>query len=433
MHAMFNEDRSPIRRSHKVPISLFVSAVLIAAFSMFSVKSVRSEPAAAGITQSPHTSATGPIWSALPNEGLSQRVRDMEMIGSDLYAGGKFTTTYDSTLTDLGGIARYDTAAGTWNALPNQGLNGEVMALAVSVSDLYVAGNFSQTGDGAVLNLGNIAHFDTVAGIWSALPNQGFNGEIYALAVAGGNLYAGGRFDRTDDGMLTNLGGIARYDIVAGTWHAVPDQGLNGHIYELATCGSDLYAGGNFFQTGNGAVINLNGVARYDTAAGSWNALPNQGLNGNVTALTASGNDLYAGGNFTQTGDGAVLNLGNIAHLDTMAGVWNALPNQGLNNNIGELALIDADLYAGGSFVQTGDGSITNLGNIVRYDPVTDSWNPLPNQGLSDWVYAMLAVDSHLYVGGNFSTTGDGTIIGLNRIAYLGSFENILYLPLVIR
>jgi hypothetical protein len=41
--------------------------------------------------------------------------------------------------------------------LPNNGLGGEVDALAVSGSDLYVGGYFGQTADFAVHNLNFIA------------------------------------------------------------------------------------------------------------------------------------------------------------------------------------------------------------------------------------------------------------------------------------
>jgi hypothetical protein len=120
-------------------------------------------------------------------------------------------------LTNLGHIARYDTTAGAWNALPNQGLNNGVHALATSGSDLYVGGNFTQSGDGVLTNLSCIARYDTTATTWHALPNQGLNGEVWALAVSDSGLYMGGWFSRTGDGSLTNLGSIARY----GTRHKV--------------------------------------------------------------------------------------------------------------------------------------------------------------------------------------------------------------------
>lgn len=426
------------KRHTKTLHFLLICSGLILALTMFSAKPIRSMPATPGKGLSSDSAAAVATWSSLPNMGLNQRVRALAVTADELYVGGRFTETGDGALADLGGVARYDIAAGSWNALPNQGLANEgavlaeVIALAVTGNDLFVGGSFSQTGDGITLNLGNIARFDMMAGNWNALPKQGLNGEVFALAVIGDYVYVGGSFNETNDGSLTDLGGIVRYDTSTGTWGALPNQGLYGGVYTLATAGSNLYVGGNFTQTNDGTVLDLNRIARFDTVAGTWNALPNQGLDGNVTALTVSGSDLYAAGYFAETGDGTMLNLGNIIHFDITAGVWNALSNQGLNDQVDALAVVDTDLYVGGTFQQTGDGAVTNLGYIGRYDSVIGSWNGLSNQGLNGWIHVMTTVDNHVYVGGNFSQTGDGAI-GLNRIARLASYEQVLYMPLVIR
>jgi N-acetylneuraminic acid mutarotase len=300
-------------------------------------------------------------------------------------------------------------------------------------NDLYVGGSFTQTVDGAVLNLGNVARFDTSAGSWQALPNQGLNHHIHALAAAGSDLYAGGYFTESGDGSITNLGHIARYDTVGDSWKALPNQGLNGNVYVLAVDGDDVYAGGGFYDTGDGAVTNLGNIARYNSATGTWHALPNQGLNDTVTALLVSGSDLYVGGIFTQTGDGTVTNLGGIARLDTVNGTWHALPNQGLNEQVFSLSEVDDNLYVGGAFDQTGDGSVPDLGYIARYDTVSKTWHALPNQGFNSWVYMLTPVDSDLYVGGEFNQSGDKMIPGLGHIARFGKIDEKLYLPLVIR
>jgi hypothetical protein len=316
-------------------------------------------------------------WDALPNQGLNGEVYALALSGTDLYVGGDFDQTGDGSLTHLGNIARYDTSAGTWHALTNQGLNGNIYALTLSGTDLGVGGWFGQTGDGSLTNLGNIAHYDTSAGTWDALPNQGLNGYVYALTLSGTDLGVGGDFDQTGDGSLTNLGNIAHYDTKAGTWHALPNQGLNGDVRALTLSGTDLGVGGDFDQTGDGSLTNLGNIAHYDTTAGTWHALPNQGLNGSVYALALSGTDLGVGGDFTQTGDGSLTNLGNIAHYDTSAGTWHTLPNQGLNNTVKTLVLNGNDLYVGGGFTQTGDGTLKDLGNIARCTPVENVYLPL--------------------------------------------------------
>jgi hypothetical protein len=261
-------------------------------------------------------------WNALPNQGLDDLVLSLAVLGDDLYVGGLFTQTGDGTLTDLGHIARYDTIAGVWHALPNQGLNDHVHSLAVLGNDLYVGGKFKQTGDGTLTDLGRIARYDTIAGVWHALPNQGLNDWVLTLAVSGDDLYVGGNFTyltQPPGGVWEQLGRIARYDTITGTWHALANQGLNLYVYSLAVLGDDLYVGGYFTETKDGALTDLGHIARYDTTYGAWHALPNQGLNLYVHSLAVSGDDLYVGGEFSQTGDGALTDLGYIARYDTSA------------------------------------------------------------------------------------------------------------------
>jgi N-acetylneuraminic acid mutarotase len=370
-------------------------------------------------------------WNALPNQGLqgvNDRVSALAAVGSDLYVGGLFGETGDGSLTNLGSIARYDTLAGTWHALPNQGLGGTVSAMALDGSDLYVGGAFGQTGDGSLTSLGNIVRYDTVAGTWHALPNQGFDNTVLALVISGSDLYAGGYLRQTDDESLTGLGCVARYDTVAGTWHALSNQGLGGgsppvpgypptpRVYAMAVSDGDLYVGGDFDYTGDGSVTNLGHVARYDTTTGTWHALPNQGLRGPVSAMALDGSDLYVGGSFTRTDDGTLTGLGRIARYDITAGTWHALPNQGLNDDVRALAVSGSDLYVGGEFTQTDDGTLTSLGRIARYDTTAGTWNALPNQGLNDEVRALAVSGSDLYVGGEFTQTGDGSLTNLGNI-----------------
>ena len=379
--------------------------------------------------------AAPPIaWQALPNQGLNGEVYALAVSGDELYVGGEFTQTADGSLTDLYNIARYNTTEGTWHALPNRGLAGIVWALAVFGDDLYVGGGFAQTADGSLTDLGNIACYDTSADTWHALPNKGLDQWVTTLAVSGDDLYVGGGFTQTGDGSLMNLGYIARYNTTAGEWVPLPNQGLNGEVYALAVSGTDLYVGGYFDQTGDGSLTHLGNIARYDTSAGTWHPLPNQGLKGSVDALALSGTVLYVGGWFDQTGGGAQTDLGSIVHYDTTAGEWHALPNQGLDGWVETLAVSGDDLYVGGYFTQTADGSLTDLYNIARYDTTDGSWYPLPNRGLNDIVRTLAVSGGDLYVGGDFTGTADESLTDLGRIARctLGVTTVVnVYLPLV--
>jgi hypothetical protein len=120
------------------------------------------------------------------------------------------------------------------------------------------------------------------------------NNYVYAVAVWGSDLYAGGYFT-TADGSAANY--VAKWD--GSSWSAL-GSGMSGgsflSVYALAVSGSDLYAGGAFTAAGGSAA---NYIAKWDGSA--WSAL-GSGMNGLGSALAVSGSDLYAGGAFTTAG-----------------------------------------------------------------------------------------------------------------------------------
>src|SRR5436190_1705020 len=78
---------------------------------------------------------------------------------------------------------------------------------------------------------------------------------------------------------------------------AISGAGLILAVSALALDGNDLYAGGDFF--GSGEVMNIGYVARWDGS--NWSGL-GDGLDNSVRALAVGNGDLYAGGVFTQAG-----------------------------------------------------------------------------------------------------------------------------------
>ncbi len=74
--------------------------------------------------------------------------------------------------------------------------------------------------------------------------------------------------------------------------------GYASSVYALAVSGSDLYAGGWFTTAGGNAA---NRIAKWNPGTG-WSAL-GSGMNETVYALAVSGTNLYAGGYFTIAGN----------------------------------------------------------------------------------------------------------------------------------
>src|SRR5208337_2099218 len=129
----------------------------------------------------------GSSWSAL-SSGMNNYLYALAVSGSTVYAGGLFT--------NAGGIpasyiAKWD--GSSWSAL-GSGMGGDypypygygyVYSLAVSGSDLYAGGAFTTAGGRAARS---IAKWD--GSNWSAL-GSGLNDSVVALAVSDTNLYAG--------------------------------------------------------------------------------------------------------------------------------------------------------------------------------------------------------------------------------------------------
>jgi len=171
------------------------------------------------------------------------------------------------------------------------GANSTVRAMVVDGSgNLYVGGDFPLIGT-VVAN--RIAKWNGSA--WSALGSGVAGGSfpsVYALAVIGSDLYAGGRFTKAGG---VNIGyGIAKWN--GSAWSAL-GTGMDHQVNALAVIGSDLYAGGNF-DTAGGTSANY--IAKWNGSA--WSAL-GTGMNGGVGALAfGSTGHLYLGGSFIFAG-----------------------------------------------------------------------------------------------------------------------------------
>src|SRR5882672_6674175 len=114
-------------------------------------------------------------------------------------------------------------------------MNGSVGALAVSGSDLYAGGNFTTAGGASATN---IAKWNGSS--WSALGSGtgGFFPDVYALAVSGSDVYAGGGFTTAGD-RVANY--IARWD--GSSWTALGSGlELDNVVWALAVSGSNVYA-----------------------------------------------------------------------------------------------------------------------------------------------------------------------------------------------
>lgn len=379
-------------------------------------------------------------WSPLANNPLNGRVNALEFSGETLYVGGEF-----DVFDGLSHIARYNTATETWSAFSGGGLiSGDVYAFAVSDNQLFVGGSFfgpyGSAGDNyihpgfarySLVPVGGVSEANGLpANSWLpvGLSNgKALNGDIVAVAVdTNGIVYVGGSFTGTAAGSVTNLNRIARYNPATDTWSALANGGVNGFagVNALAIHNGILYVGGSFTTTFDGAVTNLNRIARYNLTTNSWSPLAENGVNGfGVYSLAVHGDNLYAGGDFTQTSNGAVTNLNRVARYNTTTNTWSSLAGNGLNGFVTGLAVQGDNLYFGGDFTQTSDGA-TNLNYIARYDTTNNSWSSLANNGMNARVIKIHTFDNSLYLRGNFSSTFDNALTFNNSLARYNTANN---------
>ena len=155
------------------------------------------------------------------------------------------------------------------------------------------------------------------------------------------------------------------------------NDGINGNVFALAVSGSDVYVGGAF--TSAGGVAGTAYVAKWNGSA--WSAL-GRGANSDVRALAVSGSDVVDFDAFTSvysSGTTPVAGTGYIARWNGTTSTWSAL-GSGVNNSVNALAVGAAEpapaafqggtasaahaamapvpaLFIGGSFTAAGDGT----------------------------------------------------------------------------
>jgi hypothetical protein len=358
--------------------------------------------------------SVGP-WSALGSDGagngaLNNFVYAVAVSGTNVYVAGAFSNAAGIAEADY--VARWNGSA--WSALGSNGagngalVNASIRAIAVSGSSVFVGGYFN--------NAAGIATADYVAkwngSAWSALGSNGagngaLNSAVLALAVDGPNLYAGGLF--------TNAAAVATADYVAkwngSAWSALGSNGAgdgalaSADVRALAISGTSLYVGGDFSDVAG--IATADSIVRWNGSA--WSALGSNGAGdgaisaaypsvSTVMAIGVAGADLYVGGIFS--------NAGGIEAADHIAkwngSAWSALGSvhgQGaLGPAVRTIAISGTDIYAGGDF------SVAAGVRISRWNGST--WSPLAADGalgLVSSVNTVAVLTDDLYLGGTFT------------------------------
>jgi hypothetical protein len=356
---------------------------------------------------------------------LNGTVYTVAVSGTDVYVGGRFTNA--GNVPGANYIARWDGAQ--WHAVGGaNAINGEVYTIAISGTNVYVGGSFISAGD--IPGSSFVARWDGMQ--WSGLLSGtvGLNRPVYTIAISGTDVYVGGDF--TADATLgaSGVNYIARWNGTSWSGLLSGTVGLNGSVYTIAISGTDVYAGGRFANAGG--VRGANYIARWNSANNTWNRIGGaNAISGDfytaVRAIVLSGSDVYVGGNFTDAG--GVRGANNIARWDGTN--WNAVGGaSAINDNVYAVAISGENVYVGGDFTKAGGNSAADY--LARWDGV--QWTALVSgtAGVFGPVYALAVPSSDdVYAGGNFLNTGNNPFA--DYIARYALATKRVYLPLIVR
>jgi N-acetylneuraminic acid mutarotase len=300
-------------------------------------------------------------WSTLgtgSQNGVNGFVTALAVSGNEVVVGGAFT---EAGGVSANRVARFNTQTNTWSTLgtgSQNGVNDVVYALAVVGNEVVVGGDFTSAGG---VSANRVARFNTQTNTWSTLgtgSQNGVLGFVTALAVVGNEVVVGGFFTSAG-GVSANS--VARFNTQTNTWSTLgtgSSNGVLGAVAALAVVGNEVFVGGGFTQAGG---VSANSVARFNTQTNTWSTLGTGSSNGvsgdslpSVNALAVVGNEVYVGGTFTSAGG---VRANRVARFNTQTNTWSTLgtgSQNGVNGFVTALAVSGNEVVVGGAFTEAG-------------------------------------------------------------------------------
>lgn len=228
-------------------------------------------------------------------------VRAIAATATSLFIGG------DLAVNNAFGLARLDPVNGNWDFSwiaqtqdgglanpPTGGTRGQVQALTLVGSDLFVGGTFRKI---AGVSRNGVARISQAAPVSVRAFDAGLSSSaysVYAILNTAAAVYIGGTFVREQAPLVSYLN---RLDSVSGVFDATWIPGISGSVFAISQIGSEIYVGGDFF--GGGPLVG-NRLFRISVATGSIDPSWTHVFNNTVNNITHDCRGrLIVGGNYT--------------------------------------------------------------------------------------------------------------------------------------
>lgn len=360
--------------------------------------------------------ATGTVTNFNPaGLGTDGQVFALKVSGTQVYVGGQFEKLGGQTRNGLAKVA--GTTGGDLGWIPNPTFGaggGLVMAIEVSGDSVYVGGVFSNIGGQALRHLAKLSATNGTASTAFA-PNP--DDIVLALAVSGTTVYAGGDFKNIAGQLHPKL---ARLDAIQGTLTSFDAKLIETDgVRALSVSGADLYLGG--FLTSVGGTPRI-AMAKVDATTGVLRSFdPQIGVFGgavSVKTLAVAGTSVYAGGQLSFVN--RVTRHG-IAALDADGVPTSFNPDAGPGgpntfNDVSAIAVRDNAIYLGGNFTSMGGQPRNRIAKVSLDGTLDLNFNPNATGGHIPGIDTIVVTSSDVYVGGDFSTIGGQPRIDLAKL-----------------
>ncbi len=248
---------------------------------------------------------------------------------------------------------------------------------------IIMAGDFTSV-DG--LSCNGVAIYD---GKNTTAIGNNLNGTFRTVTVYNNEIYVGGYFYGNTPGLLFN---ILKLDEASNTWIPLSIAMGIGEVFALHAFQNNLYAGGSF----NGGIAQL--------VNENWQIV-GSGVDSTVRCFTEHNNELIIGGDFNTNNSGTALNR--IARLSN--GNWEPLSN-GLDNTVYGLTSHNGILYASGGFFNTAGATTFGFAHYSNNAWVSllevSNYAITPNTGR---IKCLASSGNYVILGGDFNLDNDLT------------------------